>query len=103
MTINDIARLCKESKLRWTNHILKRIFQRNIRISDVKSALLKGEIIEQYPDDFPSSSCLVLGYAEAGDPLHIVCGSNGDELWLITAYYPSLSEWTEGYKQRRQR
>ena len=101
MTAEDIARLGKEPTLRWTSHILERLFQRKIRIDDVKAVLAKGEIIEQYPTDYPFPSCLVLGHTMSGHPLHVVCGSNGVELWLITAYFPSLAEWTEDFRQRR--
>jgi hypothetical protein len=61
MSIEDIALLCKNRSLRWTSHILKRIFQRGIRMDDVENALTNGEIIEQYPSDYPFPSCLVLG------------------------------------------
>jgi len=101
MTAEDIASLCKESSLRWTSHILERLFQRNIRVDDVKSALTNGEIIEQYPNDYPFPSCLVLGHTAAGNPLHVVCGSNGVELWLITAYFPNSFEWTNDFRRRR--
>jgi hypothetical protein len=70
-------------------------------MDDVLTALTNGEIIEQYPNDYPFPSCLVLGYIKAGKALHIVCGSNGTELWLITAYIPSLAKWTEDFKYRR--
>ena len=103
MTIEDIVLLCKERSVRWTNHILERIFRRDISISDVENALSNGEIIEQYPADYPFPSCLVLGYSITGKALHIVCGSNGKELWLITAYRPNLDEWAEGYRQRRKK
>ena len=101
MTIEEIAQLCKERSVRWTNHILERIFRRGIKIDDVQSALNNGEIIEQYPNDYPFPSCLVLGQTKAGEALHIVCGSNGAELWLITAYIPNPNEWTEDFKHRR--
>ena len=101
MTIEDIALLCKKQSVRWTRHMLERIFCRGISIDDVESALTNGEIIEQYPTDYPSPSCLVLGRTKAGKALHIVCGSNGVELWLITAYFPNLFEWTEDFRQRR--
>ena len=101
MILEDILRLYKDSSLRWTSHILERLFQRNIRIDDVKSVLLNGEIIEQYPTDYPFPSCLILGYTISGNPLHVVCGSNGVELWLITAYFPSPIEWTDDFKHRR--
>ena len=101
MIIEDIVRHCETSSLRWTNHVLKRLFQRKVHIDDVKTVLSKGEIIEQYPNDYPFPSCLVLGYTLTGCPLHVVCGSDGVELWIITAYFPNPEEWTDGFKQRR--
>jgi hypothetical protein len=101
MTIEDIALLCKTKSVRWTSHMLERIFRRGINAGDVITALTNGEIIEQYPTDYPYPSCLVLGHTKAGQALHIVCGSNGIELWLVTAYIPSSAEWTEDFRQRR--
>jgi len=45
----------------------------------------------------------VLGYTAAREALHIICGSNEIELWLITAYYPNPDEWTDNFKQRRRK
>ena len=101
MTIEDIAFLCEKKSVRWTRHILERIFQRGIYIDDVINALINGEIIEQYPSDYPFPSCLVMGNTTAGKPLHVVCGSDGTELWLVTAYFPTPMEWSEDFKQRR--
>jgi hypothetical protein len=101
MTIGDIALLCKKQTVRWTSHILERIFRRGISTDDVLSTLTNGEIIEQYPTDYPFPSCLVLGHTKAGKALHVVCGSSGTELWLITAYIPNPAEWEEDFKQRR--
>jgi len=101
MTIEDIVLLCNAHSVRWTSHILERMFRRGINMDDVLSVLVNGEIIEQYPTDYPFPSCLVLGYTRAGKTLHIVCGSNGAELWLITVYIPSPADWTEDFRHRR--
>jgi len=101
MNMKNIAELCNACALRWTNHILSRILHRGISIGDVKKVLTTGEIIEQYPADYPFPSCLISGRTVAGQALHVVCGSNGTELWLITAYSPNPAEWSEDYKQRR--
>ena len=93
--------LCKNKSVRWTSHILERIFQRGIYIDDVINALTNGEIIEEYTSDYPFPSCLVLGHTTTGKPLHVVCGSNGTELWLITTYFPNSMEWSEDFKHRR--
>jgi hypothetical protein len=100
MTMDIVRQLCEKGSLRWTNHIFMRLIQRNIKIDDVEHALMNGEIIEQYPNDYPYPSCLVLGVTILGRILHIVCGTNDVELWLITAYYPSLDEWTDNFRAR---
>jgi hypothetical protein len=61
---------------------------------------MTGEIIEQYKDDQPYPSCLVLGITAASKHIHVVCGTNGQALWIITVYYPSLEKWTADYKTR---
>jgi len=103
MTVQDIAKYVEESSLRWTSHILERLFQRNISIDDVKAVLSNCEILEQYPNDYPFPSCLVFGHSIDGRIIHVVCGSNGVELWLITAYLPNPDEWSEDLKQRRKK
>lgn len=101
MTI--IHNLINSGTLRWTNHILMRILQCGITTDDVTAALLNGEIIEQYPSDYPNPSCLVMGIDLQQTRLHVVCGVNQDELWLITAYRPAPAEWEVDFKTRKER
>ena len=103
LTIEIIKLLIKEHKIRWTNHIVVRLLQRNISEDDIINALLNGEIIEEYENDYPYPSCLVYGLNLNGEVIHIVCGSNGNELWLITAYYPDTLEWEEDLKTRKEK
>lgn len=101
LDIDAIKRLCQDNALRWTQHVLVRLLQRNISTDDVVNALLTGEIIESYPADYPHPSCLVLGLSTNLFHLHVVCGFADSELWLITAYYPNPNEWEKDYKTRR--
>jgi len=103
MDLNEIKNLCMNKKLRWTNHMFMRLVQRGIEMDDVTAALLNGEIIENYPSDYPYPSCLLLGYTVNEKALHIVCGSNGEELWLITAYYPNINSWSDDFKVRKEK
>lgn len=103
MDLELIKKLCAEEKLRWTNHIFLRLIQRSISIDDVQKAILSGEIIENYPEDYPFPSCLIFGYRAEGDVIHVVCAPNdeGTELWLITAYIPKEEKWMPDLKTRR--
>jgi hypothetical protein len=102
MTIETIQELCAKKTIRWTNHIVKRLLQRGIEQDDIFNALMTGEIIEQYPDDYPYPSCLVLGLILAMKKFHVVCGANESELWLITAYYPDPDEWSVDFRTRKE-
>ncbi len=92
-----LKKLCQEDAISWTNHVLQRLIQRGISVSDVIEAIMTGEVIEDYPDDYPYPSCLVLG----GNKLHVVCGIGEGKLWIITAYRPTLDKWENDLKTRR--
>ena len=47
LDINTIKQMVKNGKIRWTNHVMIRLFQRNIAQADIENALLNGEIIEE--------------------------------------------------------
>lgn len=102
LDINIIKQLIKDEKIRWTNHIVVRLLQRNITQDDVLNTLLNGEIIEEYENDYPYPSCLVYGISLNNKVLHVVCGSNEEELWIITAYYPDNIEWENDLKTRKE-
>lgn len=101
LKINNIKQMVKEGKIRWTNHVIVRLFQRRITQEDVENAILNGEIIEEYESDYPYPSCLIYGINLKNEVLHVVCGSSEIELWVITAYYPNRVEWEENLKIRK--
>ena len=101
--INMIKQMVKEGKIRWTNHVIVRLFQRNITQEDIEKVLLEGEIIEEYENDYPYPSCLVYGINLNNEVIHIVCGANETELWIITAYYPDNIKWENDLKTRKER
>ncbi|MBI5411525.1 MAG: DUF4258 domain-containing protein [Nitrospirae bacterium] len=73
-----------------------------ISAAEVLEALAGGEIIEEYPDDRPYASCLILGRTKAGRPLHVVCAPvlGEGKLVIITIYEPELSRWDSEYRRR---
>jgi len=71
-------------------------------MNDVEAAIMNGEIIEQYPDDYPYPSCLILGLDEKGRYIHVLCALSGDVVCLITTYEPDTKEkWNNDLKTRR--
>ena len=78
MDIKQLQTLCNssDSNIKWAKHCLERMQERDINIDDVESCLQTGEIIEDYPDDFPHPGCLIFGYTKENKILHIVVGSD---------------------------
>ena len=97
LRIVDIKEICNDDTIILTDHLLTRIRQRHIRLEEIKSALLNGEIIEQYPADYPFPSCLV-----NGEDIHIICSIGEGRLYIITAYRPSPEKWEAGNKRRKE-
>ena len=79
-----------------------RLNERNITVDDVMNAIDNGEIIEQYPDDFPFPSCLILGLSINDVYIHIVVSMNDGKIYLITAYVPNTDKWEADLKNRKQ-
>jgi hypothetical protein len=86
----------------FTRHARKRILERGIRIDEVRTAIEAPTVLEEYPQDEPYPTRLVLGWA--GDrPLHIVLAGPtvaGDTI-LVTLYEPDLERWEQGFLKRR--
>lgn len=88
INIEELQKLCVENKIIWSMHILNRMHQRGITRKDIVNAILNGEIIEQYENDYPYPSCLLLGKSKSNADLHIVCSICDNGMVLITVYYP---------------
>jgi len=92
---------------RFTDHARRKMEAESfgtIRVEEIMQALDSGEIIEEYPEDVPYPSCLVLGRTATGRPNHVVCAPAAAEqrVIIITTYQPDPAQWDEGFRHRRQ-
>ncbi len=89
-------------KLVFRQHAIRRMFERRISVEDVNAALANGKTIEDYPDDKPYPSQLLLGYAGAR-PLHVVAADNATEgeRIIITVYEPDPAQWEPTFTLRK--
>jgi len=96
LCIEDVRSYCANNTIALTEHLLTRIRQRCIRMEDIKYAIMEGEIIEQYPTDYPFPSCLI-----NAENIHVVCSIGEGRLYIITAYRPSSEKWETGGRKRK--
>lgn len=77
------------------------MFERKISAEEIRYVLETGEVIEEYPDDNPYPSRLILGWYK-GRLIHVVAADNtfDDEIIVITVYEPNPSEWDSDGRKR---
>ncbi|NIM14340.1 MAG: DUF4258 domain-containing protein [Candidatus Aminicenantes bacterium] len=100
-TLKEIQRQLSQGKFEFSRHGFKRTVERNIGELEIKQAGANAEIIENYPDDKYSPSCLLLGFTKSNRPLHIQVSRDDSNLAkIITLYEPDEMEWIN-YSKRR--
>ena len=100
-TLEEIQRQLSLEEFDFSRHALKRVVERNISELEIKEAGRNAKIIEDYPDDKYTPSCLLLGFTETGRPLHIqVSFADTEFVKIITLYEPGEDEWID-YSKRR--
>jgi len=102
MEIEALRAANRPEQFTVTRHALKRMRERGICLEDVMSAIGNGEKIEEYPEDFPFPSALILGRTGSGRPLHAVVSLEEERLYLITAYFPNPDEREGDWKTRKE-
>ena len=103
LRIDDLRNLCHDINIVVTKHAKSRLAERGISIEDIENAIRHGEIIEQYEDDTPFPSCLLLGLSQSGASIHLVVSMDSGYLYIITAYFPADSDWENDFKTRKGR
>ncbi|MCJ7483860.1 MAG: DUF4258 domain-containing protein [Thermodesulfovibrionales bacterium] len=101
MKIEGIGDKMGIGEYRFFDHAVKRMIRRLIDRVEIEDAVLTGEIIEEYPDDKYSPSCLIYGRSKSGRHLHVQL-SLPPTVVIITAYDPDETEWID-FRVRRKK
>jgi hypothetical protein len=100
-TLETIRQQLSLGEFEFTRHAFKRVVERNVSDLEIRQAGAHAEIIEDYPDDKYSPSCLLLGFTAKGRPLHLqVSYTDSDLVKIITLYEPDESEWIDFSRRR---
>ncbi len=99
MKIKPIRDKILNGDYRISDHAVKRMIKRSIDRAEIEETVLAGEIIEEYPDDKYSPSCLIYGKTDNGRDLHVQL-SLPPLVVIITVYDPDPEEWINGKIRR---
>ncbi len=99
MNIHPIQEYIGRGDYRFSGHAVKRMIKRSIDRHEIEEVILSGEIIEEYPDDKYSPSCLIYGKTQKERALHVQV-SLPPLVVIVTTYEPELQEWINGKRRR---
>ncbi len=100
-TIQQVRFQLRAGSFDFSRHAFRRAAERNISEQDIRQAGSQAAVIESYPHDKYSPSCLLLGFTAVGRPLHIqVSLADTEMVRIVTLYEPNPDEWTD-YSLRR--
>jgi hypothetical protein len=99
MKIKTIRDKILRGDYRISDHAVKRMIKRSIDRAEIEETVLAGEIIEEYPDDKYSPSCLIYGKTDNGRHLHVQLPLPPSVV-IITVYDPDPEEWINGKIRR---
>lgn len=94
MDIRLIRKEVRKGEYDLSYHAHQERQEEQITIEEIETTILKGGIIEEYPNDPRGESCLV-----ASRNLHVVCGFRKERLLIVTNYRPKPPTWID-YKTR---
>lgn len=69
-------------EIRFTKHVLERMFERDITPEECEYVALHGKVIEEYQDDSPFPSKLILGE-------------------ILSKFLPDSSMWKNDFSRRK--
>lgn len=103
MNIVDIIAAIQANCVRVTDHADEEADADNLKLDKIYFSVVHGEIIEDYPNDKPFPSCLILGYTMEDEPVHSVRAYNEQKQWavLITVYRPDPNLWIDWRERRK--
>ena len=100
--LSFIRQCIRGGRILWTYHVNMRLGRRFIDRKTIISATESYEVVEAYPDDKYFPSYLVLG-RQGEEAFHALFGADvdGQNVRIVTAYFPSPDEWELDLKTRR--
>ena len=101
-TVDTIRNQLAGGEFEFSRHAFRRAVERNISEAEIRQAGAFAQLIEDYPADKYSPSCLLIGRTSIGRTLHIqVSRADTALVRIVTLYEPALDDWDETFTRRR--
>ena len=100
--ILEKIRQAAEEKLLFLPHAIRQMSrpERMISAKEIERVVKEGDLVEDYPQDSRGHSCLIMGWGNEQQGIHVVWSPKEDYLAIITAYIPDPTQWSSDLKRR---
>ena len=100
--LSFIRECIRSNRIFWSYHVNMRLGQKFIDRETIIQAAESYVMVEEYPKDKYFPSFLLLG-RRGEQAVHVLFGTDmeGQNVRVVTAYYPSPEEWELDLKTRR--
>jgi len=80
------------------------MFERDIKKDAVLSTINNSEIIQEYLEDLPYPSYLILQNTK-GHPIHVVLAFDESKkiCYIVTVYEPDIAIWNDDFRSSRKK
>lgn len=91
-----------EKRFEFSGHAIRRMFEREISVEDVKQAVQANEVIAAYPDDKPLPSRLLFHRGKTG-VTHVIAAFDAEHNTeiIISVYRPDPLLWDATLRHRK--
>ena len=99
--LNAIKAKFQRDEFELSQHAVDQSIIRHITVQELREAVARSEVIEDYPADKYGPSCLLLGFTLGERPLHVqVSYPSRPLIKVVTIYQPDPERWV-GHRHRR--
>ena len=100
MKINEIQNYIGRQDFKITDHAFEKMRAEYLTFQNIIAGIMNGEIIEEYPFEYPLPACLINGNTETAEPIYI-CISLPPLVKIITVYRPDPVKWLDNFQKRK--
>ncbi|WGV23921.1 DUF4258 domain-containing protein [Halotia branconii] len=102
LLIEKIRQKICDEQFESSKHAVDQLILRQVKVQEIREAIANGQVIEDYPNDKYSPSCLISGLTQNQRPIHIQCSYPDRPLIkIITLYEPDPRQWNDDFTKRR--
>jgi hypothetical protein len=95
-----LKRAVDEGQIKISLHAAEEALAEKITRTDIEMVMLNAQVLEDYPDWWLGSSCLIYGRSATGRDLHIVVSYTGLPVTIVTVYEPRPPKWITPTRRR---